>query len=74
MEHTQFLPGPSGSSQLTMSVSPQQNQFGTGQITLLLSDEMDTISSVVSANVQAVRFSLSGRVFVFQRRISSAKR
>jgi hypothetical protein len=60
------LPGPSGSSQLTMSVSPQQNQFGTGQITLLLSDEMDTISSVVSANVQAVRFSLSGRVLYFK--------
>jgi len=61
-----ILPGPSGSAQLTMNVIPEQNQFGMGQIILWLSDESETISKVVSANVQAVRFSLSGKVSYYK--------
>jgi hypothetical protein len=61
-----ILPGPSGVAQLTMTVIPEQNQFGMGQIILWLSDESETISIVVSANVQAVRFTLSGKVSYFK--------
>jgi len=60
------LPGPSGSVPLTMNVVSEQNQFGMGRIILWLSDESDTISSVVSANVEAVRFSLSGKVSYYR--------
>jgi hypothetical protein len=55
-----ILPGPSGTSQFTMTVVPQQNQFGMAQLTIWLSDENDAISTVVSVDVQAVRFTLSG--------------
>jgi len=55
-----ILPGPSGTAQFTMTVVPEQNQFGMAQLTIWLSDENDAISTVVSVNVQAVRFTLSG--------------
>jgi len=61
-----ILPGPSGEAQLSMTVAPQPNQFGMGQITLWLSDEYASISSVVSVNIQAVRFSVSGTVSYFK--------
>ncbi|KPA12258.1 secreted protein containing Dystroglycan-type cadherin-like domain protein [Candidatus Magnetomorum sp. HK-1] len=59
-------PGPSGFSDLTLTIKPLQNQFGTTQLTLLLSDEFESITSMVTVNVQAVRYTLSGRVDYFK--------
>jgi hypothetical protein len=61
-----ILPGPSGTAQLTMTIVPVQNQFGTAQLNLWLSDENETISSVVSVNVQAVRFTIAGKSLYYK--------
>lgn len=55
-----ILPGPSGSAQFTMTIFPTQNHFGTAEVLIWLSDENDAISSVVSVDVQSVRFTISG--------------
>jgi len=61
-----ILPGPSGSAQFTMTVIPEQNQFGNAHLTIWLSDEYDAVSTVVSIDVQAVRFSLSGKTSYYK--------
>jgi len=61
-----ILPGPSGSAQFTMTIVPEQNQFGNAHLTIWLSDEHDAISSVVTVDVQAVRFNISGKTSYYK--------
>ena len=61
-----IVPGLTGTVELTMTVTLQKNQYGTCQIYIELSDTEASISSTVTVNVEAVRFSLSGKVSYFK--------
>ncbi|MBF0451201.1 MAG: carboxypeptidase regulatory-like domain-containing protein [Candidatus Magnetomorum sp.] len=61
-----LIPGSSGFYDLTMTIKPLPNQSGTTQITLLLNDESETVSTLISVDVQAVRYIISGRVDYFK--------
>jgi hypothetical protein len=61
-----LTPGPSGFYDLTMTIIPLANQSGVTPIILWLSDESTTISTTVSVDVQAVRYTISGRVDYFK--------